>query len=70
MATAMDTGLEAEIFGDAPADDLPPEFATASADDVARRTRLLSNEVRVLRDEATRLNLETANLNEKVGVAD
>jgi len=69
-ATVMETGLEAEIFGDAPADDLPPEFAAATSDDVARRTRLLSNEVRVLRDEATRLNLETANLNEKVSDGD
>ena len=40
--------------------------ATGRADDIARRARLLDNEVRVLRDEATRLNLEQANLTEKV----
>jgi len=70
--------MEAEIFGggdnnaenaggQAAVDDgLPAEFATMSADDIARRARLLDNEVRVLRDEATRLNLEQANLTEKV----
>jgi hypothetical protein len=68
--------IEAEVFGGgapadgpstAPADDgLPPEFAAMSADDIARRTRLLDTEVRVLRDEATRLGLEQANLVERV----
>ncbi len=67
--------IEAEVFGGgaapgaapAPADDgLPPEFAAMSADDIARRTRLLDTEVRVLRDEATRLGLEQANLTERV----
>ena len=67
--------MEAEIFGggdnaenagQAVDDGLPTEFATMSADDIARRARLLDNEVRVLRDEATRLNLEQANLTEKV----
>ena len=61
----MDTGLEAAVFGDA-ADDLPSEFATMTADEIGRRARLLANEVRVLKDEATRLGLEQANLNEKV----
>ena len=63
----MDTGLEAAVFGDA-ADDLPAEFATMTADEIGRRARLLANEVRVLKDEATRLGLEQANLNEKVRV--
>jgi len=69
--------MEAEIFGggaggaendgQAGVDDgLPAEFATFSPEDIARRARLLDNEVRVLRDEATRLNLEQANLTEKV----
>jgi hypothetical protein len=73
--------IEAEVFGGGaapgadgapsttagPADDgLPPEFAAMSADDIARRTRLLDTEVRVLRDEATRLGLEQANLVERV----
>lgn len=67
--------MEAEIFGGgaggaknaaAVDDGLPAEFVTLSADDIARRARLLDNEVRVLRDDATRLNLEQANLSEKV----
>jgi len=70
--------IEAEVFGGGaaaagpggaapPVDDgLPPEFAAMSADDIARRTRLLDTEVRVLRDEATRLGLEQANLTERV----
>jgi hypothetical protein len=69
--------MEAEIFGggdnaennagQAHDDGLPAEFASMGPDDIARRARLLDNEVRVLRDEATRLNLEQANLTEKVG---
>lgn len=66
--------IEAEVFGDTaggapggpPDDGLPPEFAAMSADDIARRTRLLDTEVRVLRDESTRLGLEQANLTERV----
>ena len=67
--------IEAEVFGDAggapgapPDDGLPPEFAAMSADDIARRTRLLDTEVRVLRDEATRLGLEQGNLTERVSL--
>ena len=69
--------MEAEIFGgggnaennagQAHDDGLPAEFASMGPDDIARRARLLDNEVRVLRDEATRLNLEQANLTETVG---
>lgn len=68
MAAAVDApmDLEAAVFGDDAGDDLPPEFASMTADEIGRRTRLLANEVRVLKDEATRLGLEQANLNEKV----
>ena len=43
---------EAEIFGDAPMESneetqLPEEFATMSAEDIERRTRLLDNENRL-----------------------
>ena len=70
--------MEAEIFGgggdnaeNSNVDDgLPSEFASMGPDDSARRARLLDNEVRVLRDEATRLNLEQANLTEKVSFRD
>ena len=59
--------LEKEIFDDADqASALPPEFAHMSADDVARRSRLLDNEIRVLKDESTRLSLEQSGLKEKV----
>ena len=59
--------LEKEIFDDADqASALPPEFAHMSADDVVRRSRLLDNEIRVLKDESTRLSLEQSGLKEKV----
>lgn len=37
-----------------------------SADDLKRRSRLLDNEIRVLKDESTRLNLEQNGLKEKI----
>jgi ATP-dependent 26S proteasome regulatory subunit len=37
-----------------------------AADDIVRRTRLLENEIRVLKDESTRLNLEQEGNKEKV----
>ena len=70
MAAAVEApmDLEAAVFGDDAGDDLPPEFASMTADEIGRRTRLLANEVRVLKDEAMRLGLEQANLNEKARV--
>lgn len=58
---------EAEIFGDSPMErheesQLPEEFATMSAEDIERRTRLLDNEIRVLRDESNRLSHQKTNL--------
>lgn len=35
-------------------------------DDIVRRTRLLDNEIRILKDESTRLNLEQNGLKEKI----
>ena len=40
--------------------------ARLAADDIARRTRLLDNEIRVMKDENQRLNLEHAGTKEKV----
>ncbi|KAK9809980.1 hypothetical protein WJX72_002914 [[Myrmecia] bisecta] len=57
--------LEQEIFDDAE-EALPEEFQHMSADDIVRRARLLENEVRVLKDESTRLSLELNGLKEKV----
>ncbi len=55
-----------EIFEDG-GDALPREFESMTADDILRRTRLLDNEIRVLKDESTRLSLEQSGLKEKVG---
>ncbi len=61
--------LEKEIFDDADqASALPPEFAHMSAEDVVRRSRLLDNEIRVLKDESTRLGLEQSGLKDKARV--
>ena len=54
-----------EIFEDN-RDALPEEFEAMTADDVLRRIRLLDNEIRVLKDESTRLSLEQSGLKEKV----
>ncbi|KAL4428101.1 hypothetical protein ABPG75_002190 [Micractinium tetrahymenae] len=64
MAAAA--AMEAEIFGEEQKDDLPEEFASMSAEDIQRRTRLLENEIRVLRDESNRLTHEKAGLAERV----
>ena len=53
------------IFEDG-GDALPEEFKNMSAEDVLRRTRLLDNEIRVLKDDSTRLSLEHSGLKEKV----
>jgi 26S proteasome regulatory subunit T5 len=58
--------MEAEIFGDGLGDELPEEFARMSAEDVQRRTRLLENEIRVLRDESNRLVHQKADLGERI----
>jgi len=62
---------EAEIFGDTPMErneeaELPDEFATMSAEDIERRTRLLDNEIRVLRDESNRLSHQKTNLTARI----
>eukprot|EP00890_Picochlorum_soloecismus_P004959 jgi/Picsp_1/5464/NSC_02823-R1_26s proteasome regulatory particle triple-a atpase subunit5a len=62
----MATDMEAEIFGDGLGDELPEEFGRMSAEDVQRRTRLLENEIRVLRDESNRLVHQKADLGERI----
>jgi 26S proteasome regulatory subunit T5 len=57
--------LEKEIFDEAD-DAVPAEFATMSADDITRRNRLLDNEIRVLKDESQRLQLDLQSMNDKV----
>ena len=61
--------LEQQIFGHDAQDDLPEEFKQMSADDIARRSRLLDNEIRVLKDETQRLQLDQQTMKEKVSLA-
>ena len=56
--------LEQEIFQDQP--DVPDEFLQLSVEDIKTRTRLLDNEIRVLKDESTRLSLEQSGLKERI----
>ncbi len=56
--------LAAEIFDGV--DDIDDEIRSMTADEINRRSRLLENEIRVLRDESTRLNLELSGTKEKV----
>lgn len=56
--------LEKEIFQDS--EDVPEEFASLSTEDLKTRTRLLDNEIRVLKDESTRLSLEHSGLKERI----
>jgi len=57
--------LEKEIFDDAE-EALPDEFAQMTADDIVRRTRLLENEIRVLKGESTRLALDQSSMKERI----
>ena len=57
--------IEQQIFDDAD-EQLPEEFNSMSADDILRRVRLLDNEIRVLKDESSRLGLEESGLKDKV----
>ncbi|KAK9818457.1 hypothetical protein WJX74_004048 [Apatococcus lobatus] len=57
--------IEQQIFDDAE-EQLPEEFNSMSADDILRRVRLLDNEIRVLKDESSRLGLEESGLKDKV----
>lgn len=56
--------LEAEIFQDEP--DIPEEFRKLNTEDLRFRTKLLDTEIRVLRDESTRLSLEASGLKERI----
>jgi hypothetical protein len=56
--------LEQEIFQDQP--EVPDEFLKLSAEDIKTRSRLLDNEIRVLKDESTRLSLEQSGLKERI----
>ncbi|KAK2080166.1 TATA-binding protein [Prototheca wickerhamii] len=57
-----------EIFGEDQLQDdgLPEEFKTMSAEDIQRRTRLLETEIRVLRDESSRLSHDRTGLADRI----
>ena len=57
--------IDREIFDDVE-DALPSEFLTMTAEGIAQRTRLLENEIRVLRDEGSRMGMEQSSLKEKI----
>ncbi len=57
--------IDKEIF-DGVEDALPDEFQSMSAEGIAQRARLLENELRVLRDESSRLTLDQNGLKEKI----
>lgn len=57
--------IEKEVFDDAE-DALPEEFQHMSVDAINQRARLLENEIRVLKDESTRLGLDQNGLKEKI----
>jgi len=60
--SAMD--LEKEIFDSV--EEVDEEILRMTADEISRRTRLLENEIRVLKDESTRLSLDLSSTKEKV----
>lgn len=63
-AEAMDT---TDIFGDGDAgEDLGEEIARAEPDEIAQRTRMLENEIKVLRNESSRLLHEQQTQKEKI----
>lgn len=59
--------IEQEVFEDAAGtSELPEEFNHMTAGDIERRTKLLDNELRVLREETQRLSSERSQLTEKI----
>ena len=57
--------LERQIFAEQD-EDLPAELASLSADAIRNRSKLLDNEIRVLKEESNRLSLELSGLKDKV----
>lgn len=58
--------IDKQIFDDDTEDALPEEFTYMSSDAIQQRVRLLDNELRVLKEESTRLTLEQDTLKEKI----
>lgn len=60
----MDT--DAEIWGTGEDNEMEAELASMSAAQIRRRTSLLGTEVRVLQEEASRLEIDRSTLHEKI----
>ncbi|GIL45788.1 hypothetical protein Vafri_2939 [Volvox africanus] len=58
--------IDKQIFEDDTEEALPEEFTYMSAEAIQQRVRLLDNELRVLKDESTRLTLEQDTLKDKI----
>ncbi|GIL71875.1 hypothetical protein Vretifemale_2337 [Volvox reticuliferus] len=58
--------IDKQIFDDDTEEALPEEFTYMSAEAIQQRVRLLDNELRVLKDESTRLTLEQDTLKDKI----
>ena len=59
--------MDVDIFGDGGADDdLGDEIARADTDEIAQRTRLLENEIKVLKNEAMRLSHDQSANKERI----
>ena len=58
------TDFEKEIFDDV--EEIDEGVLRMTADEISRRTCLLENEIRVLKDESTRLSLDLSSTKEKV----
>eukprot|EP00898_Chlorokybus_atmophyticus_P000951 jgi/Chlat1/1857/Chrsp141S02186 len=65
MAATSERDVFADDAGES-ADAVGAEIAAMSADDLARRTRLLDTEIRVLKDESQRLQLDLSGTKEKI----
>ena len=63
-ATMSALDLDQEIFQSV--EEVDEEILRMTADEISRRTRLLENEIRVLKDESTRLSLDLSSTKEKV----
>ena len=63
----IQAAMDVDIFGDGGAeDDLGDEIARADTDEIAQRTRLLENEIKVLKNESARLNHEQTQNKERI----
>ncbi len=67
MADGADKAMDdVDIFGDGAEDDLGEEIARADTDEIAQRTRMLENEVKVFRNEQARINHELTSQKERI----